>query len=115
MLIYRGFIGQIDYDNEHQLLIGEVINATDLLEFNGQSADEIRQNFQQCIDEYLAFHKDVAGVRPIPFVGSFTVCLTTDKQDKVIKAAQKQGKSVFQWLNQRVDSDLNRYFAKKIA
>ena len=112
MLIYRGFIGQIDYDDENKTLVGEVVNSTDLIEFSGNSAGDIKQNFQSCIDEYLSFQKEYAHNNPIPFIGNFTICLTTDKQDKVIKAAQENGQSISHWLNQRVDSHLSRYFAK---
>ena len=115
MLIYKGFIGQIDYDSETHRLVGEVVNSVDLIEFDGNSAQEIKANFQRCVDEYLDFQKEMIGVSPTPFVGNFTICLSTDKQDKVIKAAQSQGESVSHWLNRRVDSYLSQYFAKKIA
>jgi len=111
MLIYKGFIGQIDYDSETNRLVGEVVNSIDLLEFDGQSAHDIRASFRRCVDEYLLMQKEMAGVHPTPFVGNFTVCLSTDKQDKVIKAAQRQGQSVSHWLNKRIDSHLNNYFA----
>jgi len=112
MLVYMGFIGQIDFDNETQKLVGEVVNSIELLEFDGESAAEIKTNFQRCIDDYLAFQKEYVGAKPTPFMGNFTICLTTDKQDKVIKAAQSKGQSVSHWLNQRVDSYLSRYFAE---
>lgn len=110
MLIYKGFIGQIDYDSENGKLVGEVVNAIDLLEFEGQSAAEIHNNFRVCIDEYLIMQREVVGIKPTPFIGNFTVCLSTDKQDKVIKEAQRQGQSVSHWLNKRIDSHLNSYF-----
>lgn len=110
MLIYKGFIGQIDYDSETSKLVGEVVNAIDLLEFDGSSAAEIHKNFRRCVDEYLIMQREVAGTKPTPFIGNFTVCLSTDKQNKVIKAAQSQGQSVSHWLNKRIDSHLNSYF-----
>ena len=112
MLIYRGFIGQIDYDDETKQLVGEVVNSMDLLEFRGQTAAEIKANFQNCIDEYLTFQNEYVGDNPIPFIGNFTISLTTDKQNKVIQAAQKNGQSVNHWLNNQVDSHLSQYFEK---
>ena len=112
MLIYKGFIGQIDYDDETKKLVGEVVNSIDLLEFEGVSAAEIKANFRLCVDEYLSFQKEYADNKAIPFIGNFSICLTTDKQKKVIRAAQNEGESVSQWLNKRVDSDLSRYFSK---
>ncbi len=110
MLVYKGFIGQVDYDNVAQALVGEVVNAVDVLEFSGKTADEIKINFQACVDDYLAFHKEETGVNPTPFIGNFMVCLATDKQRKVIKAAQKEGQSISHWLNQHVNDYLADYF-----
>ncbi len=110
MLVYKGFIGQIDFDSESNKLVGEVVNAVDLLEFEGQSASEIKQNFQDCVDDYLRMQREVEGTRATPFVGNFTVCLSTDKQDKVIKEAHLHGQSVSHWLNEKIDNYLNRYF-----
>jgi len=114
MLFYKGFVGQIDFNSESQKLVGEVVNSIDLIEFEGLTAQELKHDFQLKIDEYLDFQKEVAGQFPIPFVGNFTICLTTEKQNQVIKAAQAQGQSVTHWLNQRIDNHLSRYF-KKIA
>ncbi|WP_196138127.1 hypothetical protein [Aliikangiella sp. G2MR2-5] len=112
MLVYKGFIGQIDYNSESHKLVGEVVNSVDLIEFEGESAAEIKENFQQRVDEYLAFQNEVVGNRPTPFVGNFTICLTTEKQNKVIQAAQQQGQSVTHWLNQQIDLHLSQYFDK---
>ena len=112
MLIYKGFIGQIDYQSKTERLVGEVVNSVDLLEFDGASAMEIKYNFRRCVDEYLTLQNELAGDSPTPFVGNFSVCLSTEKQGKVIRAAQRQGQSVSHWLNARIDSHLNHYFAK---
>lgn len=112
MLIYKGFIGQIDFDNETQGLIGEVVNSVDLIEFSGSSAAEIKLNFQRAVDEYIGFQREVVGIQPIPFVGNFTICLSTDKQNKVISAARNAGQSVNHWLNRKVDVALSELFAK---
>ena len=41
MLLHKGFIGKIEYDDRRQIMTGEVLNATDLLEFDGKTAQEI--------------------------------------------------------------------------
>ena len=112
MLIYRGFIGQIDYDDETKKLVGEVVNSIDLIEFSGGTAIEVKLNFQKCIDEYLIFQSEYVGDNPVPFVGNFTICLTTEKQNQVIQAAQEKGQSVSHWLNKQVDDHLSDYFDK---
>jgi predicted HicB family RNase H-like nuclease len=115
MLVYQGFIGQIDYNDKTQQFVGEVVNAHDLLEFSGKDVVEIKRNFQHSVNEYIAFQKNYLGKNALPMVGNFSVCLTTDQQSKVIQAAHNQGQSVSHWLNQQVDIYLNHYFNKKSA
>ncbi|MGX5174056.1 hypothetical protein ACUR5C_08550 [Aliikangiella sp. IMCC44653] len=110
MLMYKGFIGQIDYDLHTQKLVGEVINALDLLEFDGESCVELKLNFEKTVDDYLKLQAE-EGERPaIPFVGNFTVCLPSDKQKLVIEEAHKKGQSVSHWLNYLVNRQLSQYF-----
>lgn len=112
MLLYKGFIGQIDYDTSSHRLVGEVVNSVDILEFSGNTAEEIRVNFQSCVDDYIAFQVEQEGVIPTPFIGHFTLCLAMDKQKKVIKAARNEGQSISHWLNQHVNAYLNQLFKK---
>ena len=113
MLIYKGFIGQIDYDIKSNQIVGEVVNASDLLEFSGANAQEVSENFRRIVDEYYAMQKELSGQRPTPVTGNFTVCLTTEKQRRVISAARKNGQSVIGWLNHTIDSQLENYFKKQ--
>lgn len=112
MLLYKGFLGQIDYDHATDSLVGEVVNSIDVLEFSGNTAEQIRVNFQACIDDYLVCQMEQVGVSPTPFVGNFTLSLSTDKQKQVIRAALKDGQSVAHWLNQHIDAYLQDYFKK---
>jgi predicted HicB family RNase H-like nuclease len=111
MLMYKGFIGQIDYDLHTSKLVGEVVNALDLLEFDGESVIELKQNFEKTIDDYLQFQTLEGDGMPIPFIGNFTVCLPTDKQKLVIEEAHRSGQSVSHWLNTIVNRQLSQYFS----
>lgn len=110
MLFHKGFIGQIDFDSGSSKLVGEVVNSIDIIEFYGETALEIKQDFEKNVDDYINFHKIEIGVKPIPFVGNFTICLSTNNQSNVIKESQGKGVSISHWLNQQVDAYLNQYF-----
>ena len=71
--------GQIDYDDGAKQLVGEVVNSIDLIEFSGESATDIKANFQKCIDEYLTFHNEYVGENPVPFVGKLYSLLDNRK------------------------------------
>ena len=45
MMEYKGYIGKVDFDDEANIFHGEVINVRDVITFQGESVQEIRQAF----------------------------------------------------------------------
>jgi predicted HicB family RNase H-like nuclease len=45
----------VEFDDEANIFHGEVINLRDVITFQGESVQEIRQAFQDSVDDYLAF------------------------------------------------------------
>ena len=42
---YKGYQGQVNYDEEAKLFHGEVVGLRDVITFQGTSVDEIRASF----------------------------------------------------------------------
>jgi predicted HicB family RNase H-like nuclease len=110
MLLHKGFIGKIEFDHHHSILRGEVLNAMDLLEFDGRSAEEIKQNFIKCVDDYCLLNNERNTKDSIPFIGNYSISLSADKQNCVMKAARESGSSMEIWLNRRINDHLGEYF-----
>jgi len=110
MLLHKGFIGKIEYDDRQDQITGEVVNSRDLLEFIGSDAREIRKNFIKCIDDYCSLHQDPQEQESIPFIGNYTISLTADKQTRVMREAKREGTSMEVWLNRRMNDHLDEFF-----
>ncbi len=57
MMEYKGYMGRVEFDAEAELFHGEVINTRDVITFQGRSVDELKQAFEESVDDYLAFCK----------------------------------------------------------
>ena len=55
MMEYKGYIGKVEFDDEVGIFHGEVINVRDVITFQGESVQEIRQAFQDSVEDYLEF------------------------------------------------------------
>jgi len=55
MLKYKGYTGCVEFDGEAGLLYGEVLDTPDVITFQGNIVDELRQAFRESIDNYLQF------------------------------------------------------------
>ncbi len=115
MLLHRGFIGKIEFDDRRSILTGEVLNSLDLLEFDGRTAEEIKQNFIKCVDDYCLIHQEHSGEDTVPFIGNYNISLAADKQTMVMQAAKQEGSSMEIWLNRRINEYLGEYFRENVA
>lgn len=52
---YKGYVGQIQYDDQAQIFHGDVIGIQDVIIFQGRSIQDVQQAFQDSIDDYLQF------------------------------------------------------------
>ena len=52
-MIYKGFVGKIEYDDDFKIFTGSVINTQTVITFQGTSVDELQKEFHLSVDDYL--------------------------------------------------------------
>ena len=97
MMQYKRYIAHIDFDDEGDIFWGEVINIRDVITFHGKAVEELRQAFEDSVEDYLAFCAERGEEPEQPFSGRLFVRLTPDQHRKIILAAEKEGKDVKDW------------------
>jgi predicted HicB family RNase H-like nuclease len=45
MLIYKGYMGHVEFDDETDIFHGEIINTRDVITFQGSTVAEIKKAF----------------------------------------------------------------------
>ncbi len=55
---YKGYDARVFYDEDAKIMHGEVLNLQDVITFQGESVDELRQAFADSVEDYLAFCKE---------------------------------------------------------
>src|SRR5690606_30977491 len=55
MLEYNGYTGRVVFDDEADLFHGELVGLRDVVTCQGRSTDELRQAFQESVEDYLEF------------------------------------------------------------
>jgi predicted HicB family RNase H-like nuclease len=53
MMEYKGYRSRIEFDDTANIFHGEVINIRDVITFQGKSVDELRQAFEDSVEDYL--------------------------------------------------------------
>ncbi len=97
MMEYKGYLGHAEFDDEANIFHGEVINIRDVITFQGKSVDELRQAFEDSVEDYLAFCAEREEQPEQPFSGRLTIRLSPEQHRQVIMAAERARKGVTVW------------------
>ncbi len=98
MMTYKGYLGKIEFDDEVNIFYGEVINIRDVITFEGQSVDELRQAFADSVEDYFDFCRSRGEEPEPPFSGRLTVQLPPERHRQIVTAAIKAGKPIDSWV-----------------
>ncbi len=99
---YKGYVGQIEYDDEAGVFHGEVINTRDVITFQGTSVEEIRQALRDSVEEYIAFCAERGEEPEKPFSGKFLVRLSPEQHARAFITAKQAGKSLNSWVTEQI-------------
>ena len=98
MFTYKGYTGRIEVDIEAGVLCGRVLDIKDIITFKGKTVEEARQAFQDSVDDYLKFCKELGEDPDKPFSGKLPFRTTPEHHRKIFIAATKAGKSINSWM-----------------
>lgn len=94
LLSYKKYNGTVEYSDEDECLFGKVIGIKSLISYEGTSVQELKKDFENTIDEYLADCK-ARGIEPeMPYKGSFNVRINPDLHRRIALYAIQHGKSL---------------------
>lgn len=95
MMEYKGYTGRITAVDEKQgLLHGQVSDITDVITFEGKTAEELLAAFRESVDDYLEFCEARKEGPDRPFSGKFMVRVSPDLHRKAALAARRSGLSL---------------------
>lgn len=99
---YKGYRGQVNYDEEAKLFHGEVVGLKDVITFQGTSVDELEQAFKDSVDEYLDFCKELGRAPEKPYSGKLILRLPPEIHERAAYEAKCRGQSLNAWLKQGI-------------
>lgn len=104
MVEYKGYYSKVEFDEEAYIFHGEVINIRDVITFEGTTVDELKQAFQDSVDDYLKFCAE-RGEDPVKqYSGKFVVRIDPELHKSIAIEARKKGQS----LNALVNDTLSK-------
>ncbi len=91
---YKGYLGTFEFESGDDAFHGEISGIRDVIHFTGRSVDELRQAFQEAVDDYLTTCADIGKTPEKPYSGRFMVRVSPEVHRLTESAAKVTGKSL---------------------
>jgi len=62
-LTYNGYTASISYSSADEVFFGKVLGINDLVNFEGTSVSELKESFQEAVDDYIETCKHWANLQ----------------------------------------------------
>jgi len=106
MMEYKGYFAKVEFDDDADIFHGEIINLRDVITFEGETAKEIKQAFQDSVDDYLEFCAKRGEDPEKPYSGKFVVRVEPELHKNITIEARKAGKSLNVWISDAISKAL---------
>ena len=101
-MTYKGYQARVELDEEAGVFHGEVINTRDVITFQGSSVEELKQAFEDSVDDYLDFCASRGEDPEKPFSGKFLVRVPPEVHRQIMMEARRRGKSLNAYVLERL-------------
>ena len=94
---YKGYVAKIEYSDEDGCFIGHIAGINDIVSFEGETVEEIRNDFHNAVNSYLA-SCEKHGKRPNkPYSGKILLRMPPQIHAHIAAQAEAVGKSINQY------------------
>ena len=100
---YKGYTAKVEFDQEDDILFGNIIGIRDTVGFHGESVGELKNSFQEAVDFYLESCKKSGREPNKPFSGKFVIRVDSLLHGEIAAAAVHAGKSLNKWVADKLE------------
>ena len=95
-LKYKGFIGSIEAELNDNMLYGKVLGLDKgtLITYEGKTLEELKEDFINAVEDYIAFCKEKGLPLHKSYTGSFNIRIPSELHAKAAAKAQAEGVSL---------------------
>lgn len=107
-MTYKGYAARIEYSDEDGLFVGHIAGIRDVIGFHGDSVQELRDAFEEAVDDYLNTCATLNRAPQKPYSGKLSLRLEPELHTSVALQADLAHKSINQWISDILSREANR-------
>ncbi|WP_330924459.1 type II toxin-antitoxin system HicB family antitoxin [Candidatus Sororendozoicomonas aggregata] len=98
-MTYKGYAASIEYSDDDECFIGHIAGIKDRVGFHGESVAELRESFQEAVEDYLETCAAVGKEPQKPYSGKLMLRIPPELHASIATAAQVSNQSINQWIS----------------
>ena len=106
---YKGYVGSVEFSQEDSVLFGKVMGIRALISYEGQTVQELVNDFHDAVDAYLNLCAEEGTPPEKAYKGSFNIRVSPELHKQAAICAMAQQVS----LNTLVEDALREYVAER--
>ena len=110
VLKYKGYYAVVQYSAEDEVLYGKIEGIDDLVSFESDSICVIKNEFENAVDDYIEYCKEIGKEPDKVYKGSFNVRIPVELHKKIAMSALCDNIT----MNQAVQNAIELYLKNKI-
>lgn len=108
LLKFKDYYARIAYDPSADAFHGRVIGMQDVIDFYGRTPEELREEFENSVEEYVSWCAE-EGTRPEKtWQGKLTIRVDEDLRRRLAVVAAATGDSINAWITNLLDRETRR-------
>ena len=99
---YKGYLGEVTFDNEAKIFHGEVIGLKDVITFQGKTVDELQEAFEDSVNDYLTWCLERGEKPEKTYSGNLRIRINPNLHAHLTLEATKQSVSLNTLINKKL-------------
>ncbi len=100
---YKGFIGSVAFSEKDDVFFGKIEGIDALVNFEGQSVEELKKSFHEAVDYYIDFCAREGKPARKPYSGTLNVRLSPETHSRIATLAKMEGVSINAFIRRTLD------------
>ena len=105
-MTYNGYLGSVAFSEKDNVFFGKIEGINGLVNFEGESVQELTAAFHEAVDDYLAYCKD-EGIEPDKsYTGVLNVRLTPTIHRQIAMLARQAGLTLNAYIKETLEEKI---------
>ena len=105
-LKYKDFMGSVHFSTDDEVFHGKLIGINDLVTFEGSSVVELKNSFEEAVEDYIELCRNVNKSPNKSYKGTFNVRIKPALHKQAARRSMELGVSLNQFVELAIDEKL---------